>query len=142
MTTAPPASWSADATTFLALRLRPGDDLRGALEAAFAGRPERAGFVVACVGSLSRAALRYAGRDDASVTEGPLEIIALSGTLSPDGPHLHASVADAAGRMTGGHVLPGCVVRTTAEVVLGLTDAVAFSRPVDPATGYAELSIK
>ena len=135
-------AWPADATRFLALRLGPGADLRGGLEAAFADADARAGFVASCVGSLSVARLRYAGRDVASVTTADLEVVSLSGTLSPDGVHLHASVSDANGRMIGGHVLPGCIVRTTAEVVLGLTDAVAFSRPVDPATGYAELSIK
>lgn len=135
------AAWPAAATRFLTLRLRPGDDLRASLEATFADVPERAGFVVSGVGSLSVTALRYAGRTDASVTRAPVEVVSLSGTLSPDGVHLHASVAEADGRMIGGHVLPGCVVRTTAEVVLGLADAVSFTRPVDPATGYAELEV-
>lgn len=136
------AAWPAAATRFLALRLRPGDDLRATLEAAFADVPERAGFVASCVGSLSVTALRYAGQGEPSLTRAPVELVSLSGTLSPDGVHLHASVADADGRVIGGHVLPGCVVRTTAEVLLGLTDAVSFTRPVDPATGYAELSVR
>ncbi len=72
---------------------------------------------------------------------GPLEIVALSGTLSPDGVHLHLAVADAEGRMTGGHLLAGCIVRTTAELVLGLAAGVAFARRPDPRTGYAELSM-
>ena len=136
------ADWPADATRLLVLRLSPGDDLRTGLEAAFADSRARSGFVVACVGSLSAAALRYAGRGEASVTEAPLEVVSLSGTFSADGCHLHAGLSDADGRMIGGHVLPGCTVRTTAEVVLGLTDAVAFNRPLDPETGYAELSVK
>ncbi|MEE9477382.1 MAG: DUF296 domain-containing protein, partial [Roseateles sp.] len=41
---------------FEALRLHPGDDLRGALEAA-----ARTAFVVAGLGSLSAAQLRFAG---------------------------------------------------------------------------------
>ena len=45
---------------------------------------------------------------------GLLELLALSGTLSVDGPHLHGSVADALGRVNGGHVMNGCVVRTMA----------------------------
>ena len=135
------AAWPADATRFLAFRLGPGADLRQGLEAAFAAEPEPSGFVASCVGSLARAALRYAGEDGAGATAGPLELVSLSGTLSADGPHLHASVADAEGRVTGGHVLPGCVVRTTAEVVVGLTGAVVFARSLDPATSYAELSV-
>ena len=134
-------AWPAAATRFLALRLSPGEDLRGGLEAAFAAEPEPSGFVVACVGSLSAASLRHAGRSEASVTRADLELVGLSGTLSPDGPHLHALVSDAEGRVVGGHVLPGCTVRTTAEVVLALTGAVVFARSLDPATGYAELSV-
>ena len=131
--------WPAAATRFLALRLRPGDDLRGAIEAAFAAGPEAAGFVVAAVGSLSRAALRPAGREDPLVLGLPLEIVGLSGTLSGDGVHLHMAVSDATGAMTGGHLLPGCTIRTTAELVLGLAASVAFRRLPDPATGFPEL---
>ncbi|GGL63670.1 PPC domain-containing DNA-binding protein [Wenxinia marina] len=132
-------TWPAAATEFLALRLPPGADLRRALEDAFSDTGATAGFVAAAVGSLASAALRLADRDVAHTVPGPLEIVALSGTLSPDGPHLHLIVADADGRTTGGHLLPGCPVRTTAEIVLALTSAARFARPTDPATGYAEL---
>ena len=135
------AAWPAAATRFLAVRLGPGEDLREALTAAFDEEPEPSGFVAACVGSLSRAALRYAGRDEATVTEGAYEVVSLSGTFSPEGCHLHAALSDEDGGMTGGHVLPGCIVRTTAEVILALTGAVRFARRTDPATGYAELTV-
>jgi predicted DNA-binding protein with PD1-like motif len=129
--------WEAAATRFLAVRLLPGDDLREALEANFAG--SRAGFVAAAVGSLTRAHLRFAGCDEGTLIEGPLEIVALSGTFSPDGPHLHLAVAREDGTMAGGHLLAGSPVRTTAEVILGLTDAVSFHRRNDPRTGWLEL---
>jgi predicted DNA-binding protein with PD1-like motif len=135
-------AWPAAATRFLALRLRPGADLRANLARAFEAGPERAGFLAAAVGSLSAARLRPAGRDDALEVAGPLEIVALSGTFSADGPHLHLAVADASGAMTGGHLLEGCPVRTTAEVVLALADGPRFTRPVDPETGYRELSFR
>lgn len=136
------AGWPASATRFLALRLLPGDDLRAALQAAFAAEPETAGFVTACIGSLTVARLRPAGRDDALTVHGSLEIVALSGTFAAEGPHLHLAVSDAEGRMTGGHVLDGCEVRTTAEIVLAMTDAVAFRRADDRRTGYRELFIR
>ncbi|RDC69896.1 DUF296 domain-containing protein [Rhodovulum sp. 12E13] len=134
--------WPADASRFLALRLQPGEDLRGVLEQTFADQPEQAGFLAAAVGSLTRARLRPAGRDDALEVAGPLEIVALSGTFSHDGPHLHLAVADRVGGMTGGHLLPGCEVRTTAEVVLALAEGPVFTRPVDPETGYRELAFR
>ncbi|MFC2967844.1 PPC domain-containing DNA-binding protein [Acidimangrovimonas pyrenivorans] len=133
------AAWPGSATRFLGLRLLPGDDLRRALQAAVAGEPEAAGFVAACVGSLTRAELRMAGQDGATRIDGPLEIVALSGTFSADGPHLHLAVSDATGRMTGGHLLDGCEIRTTAEVILGLVSGLRFRRETDPRSGYAEL---
>ncbi|MDB5930789.1 MAG: hypothetical protein JWR60_2496 [Polaromonas sp.] len=124
------------------LRLQPGDDLKAALQSAFGGlqaQGHRAGCIVSAVGSLSRAVLRYAAEPQGSVLEEPLELITLSGTLSPDGLHLHASVADAQGRMRGGHLMPGCTVRTTAEIVLALLPDWTFSRSHDARTGFLEL---
>lgn len=125
------------------VRLLPRDDLRAALEAAFADLARTqgvtAGCVVSAVGSLSQAVLRYAAEPQGCTTVAPLELLTLSGTLSSDGAHLHASVANAQGVVTGGHVMPGCTVRTTAEVVLALLPGWAFSRTLDEATGYPEL---
>jgi predicted DNA-binding protein with PD1-like motif len=41
----------------------------------------------------------------------------------------------------GGHLGPGSLVRTTAELVIGLLPEWRFQRELDPATGYAELRI-
>lgn len=54
----------------LPLRLYPGDDLRGAVEAALQGHG--AAFVVQGIGSLSIAQLRFAGRPE------PDELVATS----------------------------------------------------------------
>ena len=124
------------------LRLPPGADLRAALQDAIAQRDCRAAFVVAGIGSLREARLRFAGRDELQHTVGDLEILTLSGTLGAGGAHLHASLSDADGRVLGGHVAPGCIVRTTAEILLALLDDVRFAREPDAATGYAELAIR
>jgi predicted DNA-binding protein with PD1-like motif len=124
------------------LRLAPGEDLRAVLAQVLAQRSEQAACVLSAVGSMTRAVLRYAGEPQGTVIEGPLELVALSGTISLDGPHLHASVSDAQGAVKGGHVMPGCIVRTTAEIVLGLLPQWEFRRETDPATGYLELLAK
>ena len=126
----------------LPLRLSPGDDLRAALSAALAATGGEAAFVVSGIGSLSEARLRLAGREQAQHVVGDLELLSLSGTLGAGGPHLHASLSDADGRVFGGHVAPGCLVRTTAEILLALLDDVRFAREPDAATGYAELVIR
>ncbi|RZJ20950.1 MAG: DNA-binding protein [Haliea sp.] len=124
------------------LRLRPGDDLRQQLAQVLASPDNARGeaaCIVSAVGSLSRAVLRYAAEDGSATLDGPLELISLSGTLSPDGVHLHASVADASGQVRGGHVMPGCIVRTTAELVLAKLPGWSFRRSHDEETGFLEL---
>jgi len=124
------------------LRLRPGDDLRRGLESWFVQQDEHAGCVISAIGSLSTAQLRFAGRDAITVIRGELEILSLSGTLSPDGAHLHMAVADSRGTVIGGHLCAGSLVRTTAELVLGLLPEWSFRRQLDPGSGYAELHIR
>ncbi|GJI94759.1 DNA-binding protein [Duganella caerulea] len=125
----------------LALRLDPGDDLRAALVAALLASGQAAGYVLQGIGSLSVAQLRYAGQPQPDTLRGDLEILTLAGSLSADGAHLHMSVSDAQGRVLGGHVCAGCVVRTTAELLLALLPGQRFTRELDPRTGYPELTI-
>lgn len=135
-------SWPSGATRFIAMRLRPGEDLRPALQARFEAEPEQAGFVTTAVGSLTWAHLRLAGRDEPTRFMGPLEIVSLVGTFSVDGPHLHLCAAPAEGHAIGGHLLEDSPIYTTGEIILGLVDGVLFERAVDPETGYAELSMR
>ncbi len=123
------------------LRLQPGKDLRQALEAWMGEQPAQAGCMITAVGSLSVARVRFAGAAEATVIRGDLEILSLSGTLSADGAHLHIAIADSRGAVIGGHLGAGSLVRTTAELVIGLLPEWLFSRELDPATGYAELQI-
>jgi predicted DNA-binding protein with PD1-like motif len=136
---------SGSAVRMWAFRLAPGADLKQALASQASAEGLKGAFVAACVGSLARARLRLptaAGEPDAVLDlEGPMEIVALSGTLSPEGPHLHIALSGRDGRCVGGHLLDGCIVHTTAELVIGdLTDLV-FRRVEDPATGYRELRV-
>ena len=122
-------------------RLQPGDDLRRSLEGWMGEQQEQAGCVISAVGSLSVAQLRFAGAAEATPIQGELEILSLSGTMSPDGAHLHIAVANSTGSVIGGHLCSGSLVRTTAELVIGLLPEWRFSRELDKATGYAELRI-
>jgi len=126
----------------IALRLRPGADLKAELLALAARERIRAGWMLTCVGSLSRVRLRLAGGTKHATWQGPFEIVALTGTLSQDGGHLHLAVADQQGRTIGGHLAEGCTVRTTAEVVVAADDRLLFAREHDPATGYDELVVR
>jgi predicted DNA-binding protein with PD1-like motif len=126
---------------FLPLRLQPGDDLRLALADALSSRGADSAFVLSGIGSLAVAHLRPAGRDQVIELQEDLELLTLAGTLSADGPHLHATVATSEGRVVGGHVGPGCTVRTTAEVLVAVLPPGELGRAHDARTGYAELVV-
>lgn len=135
-----PAALSSPLKTY-ALRLRPGNDLRQQLTAFVQAQHMAAGAVLTCVGSLTVATLRLANQDGPTEYRGHFEIVSLVGTLSTNGSHLHLSVSDSTGRTIGGHLLDGCRVYTTAEIVLGELPALDFRRETDPAFGYKELAV-
>ena len=52
-----------------------------------------------------------------------------------------SAVGSLDGTVLGGHLMPGCTVRTTAEVVLALLPGWRFTRAPDAATGFMELVV-
>ena len=125
-----------------AMRLRPGQDLRAELERWAKEHRVAAACIVTAVGSLTRASLRYANREHATVLEGHFEVTSLVGTLSADGSHLHVTVSDGDGRTYGGHLMEGSTVYTTMEIVVGSLPGVVFARELDPTYGYEELVVR
>ncbi len=129
-----------------AFRLMPGTDLKAELERLVEAHALRAGCILSCVGSLSSTRLRMpgaVGEDEAFATFAePMEIVSLTGTLCPDGLHIHISLSRRDGACIGGHLVRGCIVNTTAELVIGDLPHLEFRRPLDPATGYNELSVQ
>lgn len=128
------------------IRLTPGQDLRSALEAVVQSQDCRAAFVLSGIGSLSTAGLRFAGVEQPERLTGDMEILSLSGTVAFDGvkrsSHLHMALSTSTGQVLGGHVAAGCIVRTTAEVLLALLPEWEFARELDAATGYDELVVR
>lgn len=124
------------------IRLSPGADLRRAIEEAVQGQPVTSAFVVAGIGSLVEARLRYAGEPTEATIAGPLEVLSVSGSLTPSGAHLHMAVSDASGRVYGGHAGYGNIVRTTAEILVAFLPDWSLSREHDAATGFKELVVR
>jgi predicted DNA-binding protein with PD1-like motif len=124
-----------------ALRLTPGQDLREELEKFARDNNLRAAFIMTAAGSVNQAALRLANKSEATVFTGKHEIVSLTGTLGADGAHLHAAFSDGTGRTVGGHLVVGCPVYTTAEIVIGEAVDLEFTRAQDAQTGYKELKI-
>ena len=126
---------------FIALRLLPGDDVIPTLRKYIQQQQLQSAFIAGCVGSLTDVTLRFAGQDHNHTLVGKFEIVSLIGTLDALGEHLHLAISDETGQMCGGHMMEGCTVRTTLELVLGELEQVTFNREFCPLSGYEELIV-
>lgn len=125
----------------VALRLRPGQDLKQSLDAWARVQHIEAAIVLTCVGSLRQAVLRLADQSAPTSYIGKFEIVSLTGTLSVHGSHYHIAISDSTGQTLGGHLMEGSLVYTTAEIALGILPGVHFERRFDSASGYEELYV-
>lgn len=126
----------------LPIRLSPGQDLRRALETAIHTQSADAAFVLSGIGSLVDAHIRFADQASETSIPGPLELVSISGSLTTTGAHLHVTVSDGVGKVTGGHLGYGNIIRTTAELLLVMLPDWALSREHDAHTGFPELVIR
>lgn len=133
---------NSDAMTVHALRLKPGEDLKQGIQQYVDEHEITAGWVMTTVGSLTDVHLRYANQEMGDTLRGHFEIVSLVGTVSTNVSHLHLSVSDSTGRTTGGHLLEGNLIYTTAEIVVGESERHVFEREVDGTTPYKELQVK
>ena len=124
-----------------ALRLHPGDDLKIKLSEFVKENKIKAGYIITCVGSLNKATLRLSNRNETQTWKQSFEITSLTGTLSPDGNHLHISIADKDGVTIGGHLMDGSIISTTAEIIIGEAPDMIFRREQDSVTTFKELKI-
>lgn len=124
-----------------ALRLKPDQDLRQSLKTFAADQNIKAGFILTAIGSLKQATIRFANQNISTVLNDKFEIITLNGTLANTGVHLHIAIADKQGKIIGGHLDSGCLIYTTAEIVIGASEEFSFMRIIDEQTGYKELEI-
>ncbi len=122
-------------------RLKPGQDLFDVIEAFVRENGIEAGCVLSSVGSLTHATLRLANRTSYNEYEGRFEIVSLNGTVSLHGSHLHLAISDGDGQTIGGHLVSGCKIYTTAEMVLAGFDDVIYKRAFAEDSGYEELSV-
>lgn len=106
----------------LPLHLEAGSDVRQSLEA-LARERGSTGYVLSVVGNLSTAVFQCPGRSAPTRLRGELEIITLSGTLTPQGVHLHLSFSDGDCRVWGGHLEPGTLVLRGADLLVGFLPA-------------------
>ena len=124
-----------------AFRLKPGADLKLAIQQKVIDLGIEAGWIATAVGSLTNYNIRFANQPAATMKTGFFEIVSLTGTVSINGSHLHVSISDTKGKMIGGHLLEGCIIYTTAEIVLMSSARYEFKRLRDGSTPWEELQV-
>jgi predicted DNA-binding protein with PD1-like motif len=124
-----------------AIRLKPGQDLKESIQQLVVQKNIKAGWISTCAGSLTQYNIRFANQPDSSTDKGHFEIVSLTGTVSVNGSHLHISISDSTGKTIGGHLMEGCKIYTTAEMVILSTDQYEFKREKDGTTPWDELQI-
>lgn len=125
-----------------ALRIKPGADLKQSLQEFVTAKNIKAGWINTCVGSLTRYNIRFANQPTTASDSGHFEIVSLTGTLSVNGSHIHISISDSTGKTIGGHLADGNIIYTTAEIVIGTTENIVFTREKDGTTDWEELQVK
>lgn len=123
-------------------RLKPNKDLLESIENFCKESGIKAGCILACVGSLQKAAIRLANKDFISTWENKFEIVSLTGTVSILGSHLHISISDGEGMTIGGHLVEGNLIYTTAEIVVVAFPELEYRRELCAESGYPELVVK
>ncbi len=126
----------------LTFRLKPGQDLLNSIEDVVKKNNIQAGCVLSGVGSFTHATLRLAKREQYNEYDGHFEIVSITGTVSLHGSHIHVSMSDGDGVTIGGHLVSGCKIYTTAEIVLAVFDDVIYKRELlENDSGYEELVV-
>lgn len=141
----------------LAIRMAPGDDLFGTTLKICREKNVKAGVILSVAASLQKAVLRNVWRfpdpfpinDECRIftpLNGPLELLQMSGNVTQTEkgePYLHAHVTISMGRPEatcfGGHLVEGCVIFSTCEMVLAELSDVSFMRLMDKHTRVGEV---
>lgn len=120
-------------------RLHRGDDLLLSIRTLCEREKIDAAVVLSAVGCVSRAVLRDAGGVNLRSVDEPCEIVSMNGTASRTRCHLHLALSREDLSVIGGHMMTGCIVNTTCELVLGVLEHMRFDVEQDAQTGYDEL---
>ena len=120
-------------------RLHRGDDLLLSLQNLARENHIDAAVILCAVGCVSRVRLRDASGVTVRSVDEPCEIVSVTGTVSAARCHVHLSLSREDLSTLGGHLVEGCIVNTTCELVLGILDGWHFDMEQDAETGYDEI---
>lgn len=131
----------------IVLRLKPGTDLLGGIQAACERYQVHNGVILSAIGSL--ACVRYCdvealpgkkcgyGYGKVLTLDETIELTGAGGVVCSDAEgninlHIHICMSDKTGRAYGGHLVEGTRILMTADIVLGEIEGVSMLREYDP----------
>ena len=120
-------------------RLRRGDDLLRSLENIAKEEHLHLAVVLSGVGCVSRGRVRDASGVTLREIGEPCEIVSLNGTVSEQRCHVHIALSREDLSTVGGHLVEGCIINTTCELVLLELEEWGCSVEQDDETGYDEI---
>ena len=120
-------------------RLRRGDDLLREIEKLAAAEDLELAVILSAVGCVTRARLRDASGVTVRTVDEPCEIVSATGTVSRKRCHIHVALSKEDLSTVGGHLMEGCIINTTCELVLGVADGWRCGVEQDDQTGYDEI---
>lgn len=123
----------------ICVRLTRGADLKNELVRIAKENDIACGAVICAVGCLKSARLRTADGVTSVYIDEPCEIVSLTGTISRERCHVHISLAKGDMSVIGGHLLEGCIVNTTCELIIEVVIGFSIKKYYDENTGYNEL---
>jgi predicted DNA-binding protein with PD1-like motif len=147
---------SGELGRIIALRLPPDADVYRTLEEVARREQIASGVILSGLGSLREVTLRnvrlfpkeFPIQDRNRIytpKAEPLEMLSLSGNISQRNGevHVHAHIVISSGledgRVYGGHLSEGCIVFSTAEIILASVRELGMIREMDPETRVIEL---
>ena len=120
-------------------RLHRGADLLRSIQALAREEHMSAGVVLSAVGCIQHGKVRDASGVTIREISDLCEIVSLNGTVSEKRCHLHIALSREDLSTVGGHLVEGCIINTTCELVIGVLEDWCIGTEFDEETGYDEL---
>lgn len=120
-------------------RLHRGDDLLKEIKKIATEEKLEAAVVLSAVGCVSRAKVRDASGVNIKEINEDCEIVSLNGTISELRTHLHIALSKEDLTTVGGHLVEGCIINTTCELVIQELAGWSYGIEQDRETGYDEI---
>ena len=122
------------------LQLEGGSDLLNSLQS-LAIKEVKFGYILSVVGNLSICRFQCPGKEQTTIVENHLEIIALNGTISPNKCHLHISLSDGECKVWAGHLEEGTIILKGADILVGFLDEATNKKELNTNKQIVEIFI-